>query len=192
MTMTSTATSPVTLRRPRLKSTLQFSGTVLGTVLLGLVAIAGTALVVVPRLTGSTPLTVLTGSMTPTYPPGTVVVVRPTPVDQLKIGDAVTYQLQSGDPTVVTHRLVGIALTADGKRLFTFRGDANTADDPAPVRPVQIRGRVWYSVPYVGYVATALSPLMRQLAIHIVAGGLLAYGVFLAVTGGLERVRRRR
>ena len=33
--------------------------------------------IVIPRLTGSTPYTVLTGSMVPTYPPGTLIVVKP-------------------------------------------------------------------------------------------------------------------
>jgi signal peptidase len=192
MTIIPAAAHPSLSLRPRLKAALRFAGTVLATVLLGLVISAGAALVVVPRLTGSVPLTVLTGSMTPTYPPGTVVVVRPTPADQLNIGDAVTYQVRSGDPAVVTHRIVGIAVTADGKRLFTFRGDANTGNDPAPVRPVQIRGRVWYSVPYVGYASTLLSPAAHQVAIRVLAGGLLAYAGFVMAGAGVDRLRRRK
>ncbi len=175
---------------PRFRAAAGFLGTAVGVAALVAILVSAVALVAVPRVTGSVPLTVLTGSMTPTYPPGTVVVVRPTPVTQLRVGDVATYQVRSGDPTVVTHRIVGITVTQQGRRLFTFRGDANSADDPAPVRPVQIRGRVWYSVPLVGYLAGVLSPTTRQLGIHLLAAALLAYGAWLMVSAAVEHRRR--
>jgi signal peptidase I len=70
----------------------RFLGTILSVMLLGTVVAAAAALIVVPKATGSMPLTVLTGSMSPTYEPGSVVVVRPTPVEELRVGDAVTFQ----------------------------------------------------------------------------------------------------
>ncbi|MGW9426311.1 S26 family signal peptidase, partial [Streptomyces koyangensis] len=57
--------------------------------------------IVIPRLTGSTPYTVLTGSMEPTYPPGTLVVVKPQDPASLQTGDAITFQWESGKPDVV-------------------------------------------------------------------------------------------
>jgi signal peptidase I len=132
--------------------------------------------VVVPRLTGATPYTVLTGSMTPSYPPGTLVVVRPTPVEQIAVGDVVTYQLSSGDPTVVTHRVVSTGTdTVTGQTFLRTQGDANASPDTAPVAPVQVRGTVWYAVPYVGKVTTLLTGHDRQLAVDVVAGLLLVY-----------------
>ena len=77
------------------------------------------AAVVVPRLAGATPYTVLTGSMTPAYPPGSLVVVRPVEPNEVRIGDVVTYQLRSGEPAVATHRVVGVGWSADGERLLT-------------------------------------------------------------------------
>ena len=65
------------------------SASVASWMVLGLaVAVVGAA-VLVPRLTGSTPMTVLTGSMAPSYPPGTLVVVRPGPADDIAIGDEI-------------------------------------------------------------------------------------------------------
>src|ERR1700712_1679157 len=63
------------------------------------------ALVVVPRLTGSEPFTVLTSSMVPKMPPGTVVITKPLAFSQIKVGDVVTYQINSGEKAVVTHRV---------------------------------------------------------------------------------------
>ena len=73
-------------------------------VLLFLIVVA-MAVIVVPALTHSTPYTILTSSMVPTYPPGTLVIVRPVAVDDIHIGTVVTYQLESGKPEVVTHRV---------------------------------------------------------------------------------------
>jgi signal peptidase len=156
--------------------------------------VAGGALlvsVVVPRLAGATPYTVLTSSMEPTYPPGTLVVVRPVPVEDIGVGDVITYQLESGRPAVVTHRVVAVgASIGSGKRTFTTRGDANGADDPAPVRPVQVRGVLWYHVPFLGRVSTALDGDQRQLATYGVAAGLLGYAALMFASSISTRRRR--
>ncbi|MGN6131056.1 MAG: signal peptidase I [Nocardioidaceae bacterium] len=167
-----------------------FLTTALSAALLGLVVLAGLALIVVPKATGSRPLTVLTGSMTPTYPPGTVVIVKPTDTNNLQIGDVITFQPRSGDPQLTTHRIVGVVLKGDGREYVT-RGDANGADDPTPVKPAQIHGTVWYSVPYIGYLAVWVSGANIHLAIDAVAAGLVLYGGYLIAAGALEKRRRK-
>lgn len=163
----------------------------LGQVLAWLVISAAVALiaiaVVIPRVGGGTPYTVLTGSMRPGMPPGTMVVVRPIDPDDITIGTVVTYQLESGKPTVVTHRVVGIGFTADGKRAFTTQGDANNAADSEPVREVQIRGARWYSVPVVGRITRLVTDRQRELATTIIAVGLLGYAA--AMFAGALRER---
>ncbi|MDY7558549.1 S26 family signal peptidase [Cryobacterium sp. 10C3] len=78
------------------KSLLHYLGLAAsGAILLLVVAIA-LLLIVVPKATGSTPLTVLTSSMEPTLPPGTLIIVRPVTPDEIRIGDVVTYQIRSG------------------------------------------------------------------------------------------------
>lgn len=118
---------------------------------------------VVPRLAGGAAYAVLTSSMEPGLPPGTLVVVRPVPPEELGIGDVVTYQLVSGEPQVVTHRIVGMRVGARGAPVFSTRGDANPAADPEPVQAVQIRGRVWYALPWVGRLSLMLDRLDRDL-----------------------------
>lgn len=174
----------------RLRSAGKALGNALSILLLASVVAAGFGLLVVPKVTGSKPLTVLTGSMRPTYPPGTIVVVRPVGADALQVGDTLTYQMRSDEPDVVTHRIVSIGYGTDGKRRFITRGDANGADDPNPVQEVQVRGTVWYSVPYVGYASTALDPAHRTMALKVLAGGLLAYAGYLIVSGIRDRRRR--
>lgn len=115
------------------------------------VAIVGVAglLVVVPKATGGSALTVLTSSMTPTIPAGSVVVVRPVAYDSVRIGDVLTFQRTPESPALVTHRVTEIRPTTRPRSLIT-QGDANEgADDP--VAEGAIRGRVWFHVPYLGY-----------------------------------------
>jgi signal peptidase len=151
-------------------------------------AVAGAVLV--PRLGGATPYTVLTGSMRPALPPGTLVVVRPVPAEQLGIGSVITYQVESGKPTVVTHRVVGTGVDAKGEPIFHTRGDANEVVDRTPVRAVQVKGELWYAVPHLGRLSNLVSSERRKLARRIAAGGLGLYA--LAMFGGAVRDRTRR
>ena len=174
----------------RVRALGRFAGTALSAaMLLGVVA-AALALIVVPKLNHARPLTVLTGSMTPTYPPGDVVIIRPTDPRTLRVGQVITFQAESDVPSVTTHRIVAIQYGADGRR-FVTRGDANGAADPKPITSDQVRGEVWYSVPKVGYLAIWASGGLLRTTINLAAVGLLLYGVALFGRGLLERRRGR-
>lgn len=165
-------------------------GLLVGTVLLSCAALVALVAVVVPAVGGATTYTVLTRSMEPGLPPGTLLVVRPAPADDLRVGDVITFQLESGKPTVVTHRITEVELAADGERLFTTQGDANATADPEPVMPVQIQGALWYAVPYLGWVSSLRSSDAADVWIPVVAGLVLCYAAVMVV--GAVRDRRRR
>ena len=158
---------------------------------LGLVVGLAALLVVVPKATGSTPLTVLTSSMEPTFPPGTLLVVRPVDTDLVEPGDVLTYQLESGEAAVVTHRVVQVVSSSDGTRSFVMRGDANGSVDADAVMPVQVRGAVWYSLPLVGWVAQAVGGEGRGWVASAVGAALCLYSV-VALAAGVRRRRRSR
>lgn len=148
--------------------------------------------VVVPRLGGATPYTILTGSMTPAYPPGTLVVVRPVDPADIRTGDVVTYQLRSGEATVVTHRVVAVGrTTVSGEVVLTTQGDANASADAEPVRGVQVRGELWYAVPYLGRAGAVLTADTRQLLVYGVAGVLVLYAASMFVAAAGDRRRGR-
>ncbi len=149
------------------------------------------AAVLVPRIAGATPYTVLTGSMRPSYPEGTLVVVKPVEFDEIGLGDVITYQLESGRATVVTHRVVGTANRFDGEQVLVTRGDANEDPDPERVREVQVQGELWYSIPYLGYVNNAITGRQRQTAVLVVSALLVGYAAYMFV-GALRDRRRRR
>ncbi|HEY9293229.1 MAG TPA: signal peptidase I [Microlunatus sp.] len=114
---------------------------------LAIVALA-VGLTVIPAVKGGQTLTVLSGSMVPRLPVGSVVVNKPADPATLHVGDIITYAI--GD-NLVTHRIVKINQRAGG-RVFITKGDANDSVDSRPVRASQIRGQLWYAVPYIGTV----------------------------------------
>jgi signal peptidase len=150
------------------------------------------ATVAVPKVTGSTPYTVLTGSMRPGMPPGSLVVTRPVDAADLKVGDAITYQIRSGEPEVVTHRIISLSQTLGGETLFTTQGDANPGPDEKPVKAAQIRGLVWYSIPMVGYVNSWLTGDQHIWAVGISVAMLLAYSAFMCTAAAVESRRSKR
>lgn len=157
------------------------------TVLFTALAVLAVA-VVVPRLAGATPYSILSGSMQPALRPGDLVVVRPGDPDRIGIGSVITYQLEPGRPTTATHRVVAIGWR-NGERLVRTRGDANAAVDADWVRPVQLRGELWYRVPWIGRLHSALSGQQRALLVRATAGALAAYALWMFA--GAHRDRRR-
>ncbi|WP_148615018.1 signal peptidase I [Nocardioides rubriscoriae] len=149
------------------------------------------AAVLVPRLAGATPYTILTGSMAPGMPPGTLVVVKPVDTTTIPVGAVVTYQLESGKPTVVTHRVVATRTTVLGEREYQTQGDANDVADEKWVRPEQIRGQRWYSVRGLGRLNTVLSGHSRQLLVYGAAGALVVYAGAMFAGAGRQRLRGR-
>lgn len=111
------------------------------------------------RFTGGTPAVagyqlyiVEGGSMSPTFELGSIVLVRPLEPMEVRAGDIITYR--DPDPekaeTIVTHRVMQVLPTEPPS--FITRGDANDADDPLPLSGGNLIGRVYYSVPYIGYL----------------------------------------
>lgn len=143
--------------------------------------------VVVPRVSGGTAYTILTGSMLPTLAPGTMIITQPVPMSELMIGDVITYQFVTDEPAVVTHRITAITYAADGRIAFRTVGDNNGAVDENPVQAGQVRGRVWYAVPYVGYLTSWLSGHTRLAVITAGGLGLVGYAAWMFTAAGRDR-----
>ncbi|MCC2594704.1 signal peptidase I [Tessaracoccus sp. OS52] len=167
--------------------TLRAVGQAVSLVLLAASVLAALVLIVVPFATGSQTYTVLTSSMAPRYSPGTFIVVKPAEFSTLEVGDVVTYQIESGKPAVITHRITGFSTDQEGNRLLITKGDNNDATDPEPVQEVQVRGKLLYAVPYAGFLANALGQTNRSMTVNLLAAALIAYGLFLVGHGAAGR-----
>ena len=114
--------------------TLVFAGYVLVTVL-------RTEKGKVPAIFGYSFLQVATGSMEPTIPTGSIIVVKHVDAQTVQTGDVICFY--SSDPAIEgvpnTHRVVDIT-KGDGQIAFTTMGDAIGVKDPYPVFADQLVG----------------------------------------------------
>ncbi len=159
----------------------------LATIAIGLLAL----MVVVPLVMKWVPLTVLPGSMEPTIPIGSQVIVKRVETEQdvarLKQGDVITFLHRPDDNSLVTHRITSISVDSDGVHKIKTKGDHNPDEDLEVKTVKQIRGVMVYHLPKVGYVANALNRDQKSRGIIIVAGALFTYALWQLV--GLLRAR---
>jgi signal peptidase len=120
-------------------------------ILIAVIAAAGS--VMGAKALGFAPMGILSGSMEPAYNVGGLVFIDTNArAEDIKVGDAVAYGLS--EDTVVTHRVTEI----DAERsLFTTKGDANNAEDLAPVPFENLIGKAVFHIPRAGYVLMNLS-----------------------------------
>ena len=168
---------------PKERGLLYYIGLGASAALLVAVVVLALILIVVPKVAGATPLTVLTQSMEPLYPPGTLIYVLPVKTSEIRLGDVITYQIESGKPAVISHRVIAINSPAHGERSFILKGDNNSDPDQAAVLPVQVRGRLWYSVPLLGWVNSAVGGSKRSWIVDVIAAALFAYAAYMIISG---------
>lgn len=119
-------------------------------------------------------LSVLSGSMTPTFRPGDVVIDTPMTGRDLRVGQVVTYQVPEGDHQVVSHRVVEI-VEAGAHPTFRTKGDANPAADPWTAR--MTGSTMWRQRAVVPYAGTAIGFVRRSASSRWVT--LSALGLFV-------------
>lgn len=102
----------------------------------------------VPNILGYKSFAVISGSMEPNIHVGSIVYAKEADFNDLKVDDIISYQLSSD--TMVTHRIVSID---NEKQTVVTKGDANDAEDSAPVSKENIIGKVAFSIPLLGYIS---------------------------------------
>jgi signal peptidase len=101
------------------------------------------------------------GSMRPTLPVGSTVVLRPVAASRIAVGDIITFRRPGTNSTLVTHRVVAVE-HGRGDTFFVTKGDANGARDAWRVPAAGTGWRYSFSIPYLGYPVAALKqPVVR-------------------------------
>lgn len=121
----------------------------------------------VPQVMGYSILQVLTGSMEPAIPEGSMLLIRETDPETLQPGDIISFF--SPDPSLNgalnTHRIQQVAAEGDTLEFIT-KGDANFLEDQQPVAAQQVVGKVIFISPTLGkFVRLISNPLVFVLVI---------------------------
>jgi len=124
-----------------------------------------------PKIAGYQVYIVLSGSMRPEFDTGSIAFVREVPVEEVTVGDIITFRSQFNEDSLTTHRVVNVESNGDLK--FITRGDANDVNDPNPVSAGQVVGRVTGSVPYVGYLLDFVQTRQGLILLIFIPGVLI-------------------
>lgn len=142
---------------------------IIGTLLI-IAAIVLCLMLAVPRLLGIQSYTVLTGSMEPSIPVGSLIYAKYTEPQTLAEGDVIVFN-DSNASIPVTHRVVENN-TQEGQ-LIT-KGDANAQEDFAPISYYDVLGKVLLHIPVLGRFLAPLGTLTGKIGmLAIIAAGLL-------------------
>lgn len=169
------------------------------TTLAVIVVVALAVLLAGVRVVGLTPYAVLSGSMEPTYHVGSLIYVRDVAPEEIQIGDPITFVVNE-DLLVATHRVVDIAVETtktetitdeetgeettvevpldEPTYYFQTKGDANDEVDGSAVHYKNLVGRPVFSIPYLGYLSSALQT-RRGMILGITAALVLMLMLFM-------------
>ncbi len=141
------------------------------TVIVAIVVIFAILLVGV-RLFGIKTYSVISGSMEPEYPVGSLIYVKEAAPEEIQVGDVITFVLPNETPA--THRVIG--LDPDNQQFLT-QGDANDTPD-APVHFRNLIGKPIFTIPLLGYAAYFIQH-PPGMYIAIILGVMLLAAIFL-------------
>ncbi|MGG5462976.1 signal peptidase I [Clostridium sp. B9] len=110
--------------------------------------------------------TILSGSMEPTINTGDLAVVRSAEVNEVEVGDIITFKY---DGNVVTHRII-----EKNEEGFITKGDNNNAEDTEVVTASDLIGKVLFRIPFLGYVTIFLAkPIVISGLVFLIALSVL-------------------
>lgn len=171
------------LGRARRVSARTFAALGLGLLLAGSIAVG----------LGYRGLVVMSGSMEPAVPTGSLVVVKRIPAEQIEVGEVISFRSPEFSGQTITHRVQ--AVSAGGGRVeVETRGDANTGSEEWVIDPAGTVGRFELRVPGLGYL---LAPLQGRAARLLLVAGpavllavLLVAGIWRPAPGRLRKGKR--
>lgn len=160
-----------------MKQFIQKSWHAFTSVVVAMAVLLAVALVGV-RLVGFQVFTVLSGSMEPEYPVGSLIYVKEVDIHDLRVGDDITFRLTGN--TVATHRITEIVSDTENPQSLWFRtkGIANETEDANPVPGQNVLGKPVFAIPWLGYFAYYIQrPPGLYIAISV--GAVLIFLSFL-------------
>lgn len=140
-------------------------------VVLVYIVIASALLMAAPILLGNKPTIVLSGSMEPDYPVGSLTYYKAAEFQDIKAGDVITFRIGGG--SLATHRVVA---KDEQQQTFATKGDNNPSQDTVPVAYQDVEGKTLnFAIPFAGYYAHYL----RNWSIIAILGAVLLLDILL-------------
>lgn len=95
---------------------------------------------------------VMSGSMEPTIKTGSLIFVSADKTENTQEGDVVTFSSITQPDLLITHRVISVDKN-ESNMVFRTKGDANSSPDLEPIKIEQIKGKVIFDFPFLGYLS---------------------------------------
>lgn len=119
---------------------------------------------------------VLSGSMEPEMPVGSLIYVHAEPPEEVEENEIIAFYSSLENTGIITHRVVKNNVVSG---IFRTKGDANGQEDPLPVSYDNYIGRVTWILPGMGAFLTGMTSVNGKAA----AAGVVVLGVLLNLAG---------
>lgn len=138
----------------------------------------------VPRFFGVRIYSVISGSMEPAIPTGSLLYITEAQPEEIKEEEVIAFYGVKDSASIITHRVIENRVVMGE---FITKGDANQTQDMNPVPYDNFIGKVAYTIPKAGKAAE----LFTSLEGKILAAGVIAAAVLLQVVAALiEKFRK--
>lgn len=144
------------------------------TCLIGIV-LSVLTIVLIPHTSNFEMLTVMSPSMSPTIPMGSVIILDTENINEIIVGDIVTFRSFEIMEENVTHRVVNVVGNRNGL-MYRTQGDANSAADRDFVSHSSINGKYLFHFPLVGYLIQFVRMPVGLLSVVIIPALLVIVG----------------
>ena len=128
-------------------------------------------------LLGFYPTIIASGSMRPTMDVGDIAIVVKADQKNVKEGDVIQYW---DEDVMVLHRIIDIYNGKEGK-LYTTKGDANDVADIDPVFSSQIKGKMIFSIPKIGWFSIYTKQIVFTIWSYLKTNLLIMYSILTTI-----------
>lgn len=134
---------------------------------------------------------VLSPSMEPAIPTGSLVITQLISPKSLKVGDVITFIRPDKTREFITHRIAQISQNGD-VAIITTKGDNNKAPDNWILAGGGVVGKLQYSIPYLGYLLSLTKTKVGIVIFILIPSFIILYLEFYNISTLLKSGRIRK
>lgn len=133
------------------------------------------------------------GSMEPIIKTGSIVLVKPA--SYYKIGDIITFngnfKNAKGQKIPITHRIIEMR-AEQGNPIYITKGEANEDKDSKEILQNQVIGKVYFSIPYLGYAIKTARTTYGFLALIIIPSVIIMWSHVEKIYIEIKKIREKK
>lgn len=132
---------------------------------------------------------VQSGSMEPAIKTGGIIFIKP--ISTYKIGDVITFGPVPKGKVPTTHRIIE-ARAESGRMIYVTKGDANEDRDFNEVMHKDVLGKVYFDVPFIGYILAAAKKPIGFIALIGVPAFILIYDEVKKIILEIKKIKMKK